>query len=103
MIGELQASAKFLDAYIKDYKARNWLRVQDEIKERDGKVKNKEMIDNELLQELTSDITKQIFYEAEYQKIRAKSHAIENVLTAIVQRISDRKREMEMAKSVWSI
>lgn len=99
IIGELQGRSKFVEAYIKDYKAQNWLRVRDEITEREGKVKNKELIDNELVVELKDDINSQVFYEAEYQKIRAKSHAIENVLTAIVQRISELKRQKQMAEN----
>ncbi len=100
IIGELQGRSKFMEAYVKDHKARNWLRVRDEITEREGKVKNKELIDNELMIELKEDIDTQVFYEAEYQKVRAKSHAIENVLTAIVQRVAELKRQQEMTKNL---
>ena len=40
MIADLMGQSKYLEAYIKDYKAHNWNRVKDEITERDGKVKN---------------------------------------------------------------
>lgn len=99
MIADLMNHSKYLEAYIKDYKAKSWNRVKDEIKEREGKVQNKEMIENELLLELSKDINEQIFYETEYQRLKLKSLAVDNILSAISQRLAELKRQMEVAKN----
>lgn len=98
MIADLLTRAKYLEAYIKDFKARNWNRVRDEITEREGKVKNKEMIENELLIELSTDIEEQIFYEAEYNRVKMKSFAVDDILTVIVQRIAELKKQIDQSK-----
>jgi len=98
LIADLMAKSRYLEAYIKDYRATNWARISDEITQRDGKVKNKEMIDNVLLQELSNDIEEQIFYEAEYQRVKLKSLALDDILTVIVQRIAELKKQVETSK-----
>ena len=99
-VADLMNRSKYTDAYIKDYKAHNWNRISDEIKEIEGKVKNKELIENVLLQELKQDINDQIFYETEYQRAKLKSFAVDDILTAIVQRLAELKRQVEQSKQI---
>lgn len=98
LIADLLCKSRYLEAYIKDFKAKNWTRVSDEITERDGKVKNKELIENELLKELSPDIEEQIFYDSEHQRVKLKSFAIDDILTVLVQRLAEKKREIEQSK-----
>lgn len=98
LIADLFCNSTYLKANIEEYKASNWQRVSDEITARDGRVKNVEMIRNQLLIELSNDITEQIFYEAEYKRVYNKSIAVQDMLTMITQRISVLRKEIEMSK-----
>jgi hypothetical protein len=100
MIADLLMHSQYTQAYIKDYWARNWNRISDEIKEREGKVKNREMIENELTIVTAEEIEEQIFYESEHQRVKLKSFALDDILTVCVQRISELKRQIDTAKNV---
>lgn len=100
LIAEMMAKSEYLKAYCKDYKARRWKEVETEIKEEEGKVKNKEQIENVILKELYDEFNEQIFYEGEYQKLKLKSMALDDILTTLVQQIASKKREFEMTKQL---
>jgi len=97
IIANLHAHSKYLEAYLKDYRAREWNRVKDEITAAEGKVKNVDLIKNELTKELWIDTQEQILYESEYQRTRLKSLALDNIITLIVQQISALKRQVDQA------
>jgi len=92
-IADLMNHSQYLSAYIKDYKAQHWNEVHNNIELKLGKVKNKELVENELLIQLKNEITDQLFYESEYNRIKLKSMAIDDILTAVVQRLAELKRE----------
>jgi flagellin-specific chaperone FliS len=98
-VSELMAKSEYLKAHIKDQKAHLWMQIVEEIKEAEGKVRNKEQVENALIIQLESVINEQIFYEAEYQKVRFKSMAVDNILTAICQRVAELKRQIDQSNN----
>jgi hypothetical protein len=96
----LMNKAEYWKSWIKDEKARRWPEVVDWIKETEGKVKNKEQVENTIQLQLTDIINEQIFYESEFYRYKMKSFALDDLLTAIVQQIASRKRELEQIKSM---
>jgi len=93
-IAELMAKSEYTKAWIKDQRAILWKDIEFQIKEAEGKIKNKEQIENALLISLRKEINDQIFYESQYQKLKLKSFAIDDILTVIVQRIAELKRQI---------
>ena len=97
-ISNLMCKAEFYKAYLKEQRSKRWSEIETEIKDRDGRVKNKEQIENVLNQDLYNETNEQIFYEAEFYRAKIKSYAIDDILTCCVQRIAQLKREVESAK-----
>lgn len=93
-VAEMWRLAEFYSIEIKQNKASKWWEVAEKIKAEQWKVSNKEQIENELIifnKELSE---KKILYETIYYQFKVKLSAVDDVLTALTQRISLLKREM---------
>lgn len=97
-VADLMSKAEYHKAWLKDQRAQQWDTISDEIKATDGKVKNKEQIENILQINLSKEINDQLFYESEWQRFKLKSFAIDDILTAIVQRIAELKKQIDQSK-----
>lgn len=94
-IVEINRTYEILKLEIKDIRAREWDVITEKIKAVEGKVKNKEQIENVLTLKTQKLQMEQMLYETLYYKYRSTISSIDSILTAIVQRISGIKREME--------
>jgi hypothetical protein len=99
-VSELQRVSECLKLDIKEQRAKRWDEITETIKAEKGKVSNKEQIDNILVIETKELQNEQILYETSFYKYRLKLSAIDDILTAIVQQIASKKREIEQAKSI---
>jgi len=99
-VADLLSKSKYLENWLKDQKARKWKEYTEIIIETEGKVKNKEQIDNMFLTNHNEVIEMQTFYEAEHAKMRLKSYAMDDLITALVQRLAEMKREIELSKNI---
>jgi len=99
-IADLTNKSEYLKAWLKDQRAIQWPEITATLIEAEGKVKNKEQIENILQINLREEINEQLFYEAEAQKYKLKSFAVDDILTALVQRIAEKKRELEQSRSL---
>jgi hypothetical protein len=101
-IADLMNKSKYLDAWIKEEKAIRYDEMINIIKEEDPNIKNKEdikkKVDNLLLINLSPEINEQIFFEVEWQRYKMKSFAIDDILTSIVQRLAELKRQQEQSR-----
>jgi hypothetical protein len=71
-----------------------WWEVAEKIKAEKWKVSNKEQIENELIILSQDLLNKKILHETYYYQFKVKLSAIDDVLTAITQRLSIIKKEM---------
>jgi len=94
-VASLERVSEELKLEVKYVKAKRWADVTEEIKLRDGKVKNKEQIENILLEETYDLQNTQILYETLYFQFKLKISAINDILTLIVQKISFLKQEIK--------
>jgi hypothetical protein len=99
-IADVLLKSKFLKNYIESYKAQNWGRVRQEIEDEKGKVKNKQEIENVLIDEIKEYSNEQLFYDAEYIRLNAKAIAASEILTALVQRKAELSKQLEQAKNL---
>lgn len=94
-IGELNRKYESLKLEVKHIRATEWDRITEEIKAKEGKVKNKEQIEN-VLMNLTVDMQhRQMLFETLYYKYKLKISSIDSILTAITQRIAELKRQID--------
>lgn len=99
-VADLQRISESLKLEMKEVKAQRWDQITEEIKSKDGKVKNKEQVDNALIVETRELAHKQILYETKFYQYKLKISSIDDILTAIVQRISELKRQIEQTKNL---
>jgi len=99
-ISDLNQTSEALKLQLKEIRATRWNEVTAEIKAVEGKIKNKEQIENIIVVETMLIAHDQILYENLYYKYKLKLSAINDILTAIVQKIAEKKREIEQAKSI---
>lgn len=99
-LASLQQRSEALKVEIKNIRAQRWEEVAEEIKAQYGKVKNKEQIENVLTIETQDLVHQQILYETMWYKYKLKLSAIDDILTAIVQQIAQRKREVELSQQM---
>lgn len=102
-IADLMNKSKYLDAWIKEEKSIRWDDCLALVKESEPGLRNKEEIrkkvDGMLLINLSPEINEQIFYETEWQRYRLKSLSVDNIITSIVQRLAELKRQQEQSKN----
>ena len=96
---DLQQSSEALKLDIKEGWAKSWDEITQEIKAEQGKVSNKQQIENVLIINTRDLSNEQILYESCFHKYRLRISAIDDILTSIVQRISELKRQVEQSKS----
>ena len=97
-IADLERTSESQKIELKEIKAQNWERISEEIKAKDGRVKNKEQIENELFLKTKEKQFTQILYQTTYSQYKLKISAINDVITAVTQRIAELKRDLENAK-----
>jgi len=93
-IGDLNRMSEEYKLEIKTTKASKWDEVTEEIKAKEGRVKNKEQIDNAILLITQEKHYKQILHETLYYQYKLKISSIDSILTALTQRISELKKQM---------
>jgi len=80
---------------LKNIRAKKWDEISEEIKAKEGKVKNKEQIEN-ILEIETEDLQhEQILYDALYYNYKLKVSAIDDVLMAISQRTKELQNNIQ--------
>lgn len=94
-VSEYQRLAEFYSLERKNYKAGMWQSVSDTIKARDGKVSNKEQIENEIQIQTEELQCNEILYENYYNNFKIKMSAMNDIMTSITQRIAALKRELD--------
>ena len=97
-IASLNQISEALKLQAKETKAVRWDEVTADIKAIEGRVKNKEQIENVITIEVMPIMHEQILYENMFYKYRLKLDAINDISTALVQKIAERKREIEQSK-----
>lgn len=99
-LADLQRISENLKLELKEIKAKRWDEISEEIKAEQGKVKNKDQVENVIVIESKEIANLQILYETMYYKYKLKISAIDDILTATVQQIAAKKRELEQSKSM---
>lgn len=94
-IGEINRIYESIELELKHIKASKWDEVTEEIKAKKGKVKNKEQIENVLINMTIVQRTEQMLYETLYYKYKLKISSIDSILTAITQRIKELQKQIE--------
>lgn len=97
-VAELQRISESYKIEIKEQRAKRWDEITESIKAEKGKVSNKEQIENILILETRELQNQQTLYETMFYKYKLKLASIDDVLTAIVQRIAELKRQVEQSK-----
>ena len=93
-VSEMWRLAEFYSIEIKQNKASKWWEVAEKIKAEKWKVSNKEEIENELIIINSELSAKKILYETFYYQLKVKLSAVDDVLTAVTQRLASLKREL---------
>lgn len=97
-LAELNRISESLKLELKNIKAKRWDEITQDIKSVDGKVKNKDQIENVLMIETKELHSEQILYETLWYKYKLKLSSIDDILTTLVQRIAELKRQIEQTK-----
>ena len=97
-MADLQQTSEILKLDIKEEWARRWDEVSENIKSEKGKVSNKQQIENILIINTREIANEQILYETQYNKYKIRLSAINDIITTIVQRISELKQQVEQSK-----
>lgn len=92
-IHELNRISKSIGIDIKAMKSSEFDKISARIKERDGKVKNRDQVLNEFEQDTKDMQYEQMLYETMYNKYKLKLAAVDDVLMAITQRIKELQDE----------
>lgn len=97
-VAELNRISEALKMEMKEFRAKRWDEITELIKSEKGKVSNKEQVENVLILEMRDVANEQILYETQYYKYKLKMSSVNDILTACVQQIAQRKREVEQIK-----
>lgn len=97
-IADLNRISESLKIELKNIKAVRWDEVTEQIKSLEGKVKNKDQIENVIAIETREIQDQQVLYETLFYKYKLKLSAIDDIITSIVQRIAELKRQIEQSK-----
>ena len=99
-IADLNRISEQLKLEMKEVRAKRWDEISEVIRAEKGKVQNKDQIENILVIETKEIATQQILYETLFFKYKLKLAALKDIFTALVQRIAEKKNEIERSKSV---
>jgi len=92
-MAELNREYERLDLDTKHIRATNWDKITEEIKAKEGKVKNKEQIENAMI-ELTEDLKyESMLYETMYYKYKLKISSMDSILMALNQRLAELRKQ----------
>lgn len=92
---ELSRMSKSIHIELKGIRASEWDRITEEIKAVDGKVRNKEQIENVLHLDTQEQQYTEMLYETMFNKYKLKLSAVDDVLMAITQRIKELQKELD--------
>ena len=92
-ICDLQRISESIKIELKEIKAKRWNEISEKIKAKDGKVKNKEQIENALVLETKDLQIKQILYETMYHSYKLKLGSVDDALSAIMQRVKELQKQ----------
>lgn len=95
---ELERIAESLKIEIKEFKAATYDIVAEEIKAKEGRVKNVDQIKNGLQLKTADKEYLQILYQTMYHQYKLKLSAVDDVTMTITQRIKDLSKLEEDAK-----
>jgi hypothetical protein len=98
-LSELQRISEALKIEIKNIRAEKWGDIIETLKAT-GQKATKDSIENQLQIDLKDILNEQILYETMYYQYKLKLSAIDDILTAIVQQIASKKRDIEIAKQL---
>ena len=98
-VANLNQSSESLKLELKHIRAERWDKIMTDIKAVEGKVRNKEQIENVLTTETLTITREQILFENMYYRYKLKLSALDDILTAVVQQIASKKREFEQVKA----
>jgi len=98
-LSDLNRISEQLKLEIKEVRAKRWDQIASDIRATQGKVQNKDQIENVLIIETKELQTQQILYETLFFKYKLKLTALRDIITAIVQRIAEKKHEVELSRS----
>lgn len=93
-VANIERTSESLKLELKKIKADRWEEISVKIKVEQGKVKNKQQIENKLLQETYELQQAQVLFETFYYQFKLKLSAINDILTAIIQKISSLREEL---------
>ena len=99
-VAELQRISESFKIELKEIRAKRWNEITEVIKAEKGKVSNKEQIENILVLETREMMDSQILYETRFYQYKMKIAAVDDILTALVQRISELKKQIEQSKAI---
>jgi len=99
-ISDLYRISESLKMEMKNIKAKRWDQIAQDIKAIEGKVKNRDQIENVLVLELKDLQNEQILYETMYYKYKLKLSAIDDIMSAIMQRVAQLKQQIDLSKLV---
>lgn len=97
-LADLNQHSEALKMHLKELRASKWDLITEQIRAVEGKVKNKEQVENVFILETLDIANEQIYFENMFYKYRMKISALDDILTAIVQRISELKRQIDQSK-----
>jgi hypothetical protein len=92
-VSDLNRISESLKLKIKEFKANEWQPSYDELVSKLWKVSNKEQVENLLLTRTMDLLETQWEYEAMYIRYKMKLSAVDDILTAIAQRIKSLQEE----------
>ena len=88
---KLERILEQIEQELKQIKANRWDEIYSEIKEKYGKVQNKEQVESVLIKETKEIIEKKIFYNELYSRNQKKERAVKDIINSLKQYIFNKK------------
>jgi len=94
-VADVEGIAKSLKLEIKQTMASRWADVTEDLIANNGKVKNKQEVENVIDQETHELQQSQLLFETMFYKYKLKISAINDIITTLTMQISNLKTEMK--------
>ena len=98
-IAELQRNSEAFKIELKQIRASRWNEVIETLKVT-GQKATKDSIENQLAIDLKDILNEQILYENMFYQYKLKNDSVSDILSCLMQRIAELKRQVEQAKSL---
>lgn len=92
-VSDLNRISESFKLKMKEFKANEWQPTYDKIVKERWKVSNREQVENLLLSRMIDLLETQSEYESMYYKYKMKLSAVDDILTALAQRIKSLQNE----------